>query len=308
MDLRGHNVNPRDSGQPDLTTRRRSKLSGVDHRPKDGGLITATPYSDVNVVVSLLLGNVRRILGDEFVGMYLYGSLATGDFDPAASDIDFLVVTKAEVSDAVLAHLREMHRQIGSGGTSYANRLEGSYIPLKAVRHYDNSNASHPSIGVDWEFGVGHHGPAWVLERHSLSRQGVVVSGPSPGTLIDSVSPRELRIAVTDLLRDFWQRQVDGADCRRPRAYQAFAILTLCRALYTLERGSLVSKRVAVEWARRSLEMEWVPHLDRAWLWRHDHAEDDMTDTLEFLRYALARSRPYWITPEREKTDMAGRG
>ncbi|PZR67363.1 MAG: hypothetical protein DLM66_11615 [Candidatus Dormiibacter spiritus] len=238
--------------------------------------------------------------------MYLHGSLATGDFDPAASDIDFLVVTKAELSRAVLARLREMHRQIGIGGTTYANRLEGSYIPLKALRRYDNSNASHPSIGVDWEFGVGHHGPAWVLERHSLSRQGVVVSGPSPTMLIDSVSPRELRIAVTDLLRDFWQRQVDGADWLRPRAYQAFATLTLCRALNMLECGTLVSKR-AVEWARQRLEMKWIPHLDRAWQWRHDHTEGDMTETLEFLRYALAQSRPSWIS-QPEKADMAGRG
>lgn len=271
-------------------------------------MIAVTPYSDVNVAVSLLLGNVRRILGVEFVGLYLYGSLAAGDFDPVASDIDFLVVTKAELSGGVLTQLREMHRQIGTGGTGYANRLEGSYIPVKALRHYDNSNASHPSIGVDWEFGVGHHGPAWVLERHSLSRQGVVVSGPSLGTLIDNVSPRELRIAVTDLVRDFWQRQVDGADWLRPRAYQAFAILTLCRALNTLECGTLVSKRVAVEWARQSLEMKWIPHLDRAWQWRHDHTKDDMTDTLEFLRYAIARSRPSWITPQPEKTDLAGRG
>nr|MDQ6899402.1 DUF4111 domain-containing protein [Candidatus Dormibacteraeota bacterium] len=197
--------------------------------------------------------------------------------------------------------LREMHRQIGSGGTSYANRLEGSYIPLKALRRYDYANASHPSIGVDWAFGVGHHGPAWVLERHSLSRRGVVVSGPLPEALIDPVSPQELRTAVTDLLRDFWQRQVDGADWLRPRAYQAFAMLTLCRALHMLESGTLVSKRVALEWACQSLEVKWIPYLNRAWLWRHDHSDDEMTDTLEFLRYALARSRPYWThSPARD--------
>ncbi|MDQ6900535.1 MAG: nucleotidyltransferase domain-containing protein, partial [Candidatus Dormibacteraeota bacterium] len=223
-------------------TRSRGKLSRVDHGRHDDGLIQMTPYPEVDLTVSLLLGSVQQILQDEFVGMYLYGSLATGDFDPVASDIDFLVATKAELAASLITQLREMHRQIGSGGTSHANRLEGSYIPLKALRRYDFSNASHPSIGVDWAFGVGHHGPAWVLERHSLSRQGVVVSGPLPEALIDPVSPQELRTAVTDLLRDFWQRQVDGADWLRPRAYQAFAMLTLCRALHTLESGTLVSK------------------------------------------------------------------
>jgi predicted nucleotidyltransferase len=52
-----------------------------------------TPYPDVNEVLLTLLDNVRAILGDYFTGMYLYGSLASGDFDPRRSDIDFLVVT-----------------------------------------------------------------------------------------------------------------------------------------------------------------------------------------------------------------------
>ena len=52
-----------------------------------------TPYPDVNEVLNLLLTNVKGILRDQFVGMYLYGSLSSGDFNPETSDIDFLVVT-----------------------------------------------------------------------------------------------------------------------------------------------------------------------------------------------------------------------
>jgi predicted nucleotidyltransferase len=52
-----------------------------------------TPYSDVNAVLQELLTAVQPILGRQFIGLYLYGSLAASDFHPNRSDIDFVVVT-----------------------------------------------------------------------------------------------------------------------------------------------------------------------------------------------------------------------
>ena len=51
-----------------------------------------TPYQDVNVFLNLLLSNIQSILGDHFIGLYLGGSLALGDFNPQRSDIDFVAV------------------------------------------------------------------------------------------------------------------------------------------------------------------------------------------------------------------------
>jgi len=43
------------------------------------------------------------------MGLYLYGSLTTGDFDPESSDIDLLAVTSSGVSGAEFEALRAMH-------------------------------------------------------------------------------------------------------------------------------------------------------------------------------------------------------
>ena len=51
-------------------------------------LIYPTSYPDINAVLDLLVLSVQTILGDCFVGLYLYGSLASGDFDLQRSDID----------------------------------------------------------------------------------------------------------------------------------------------------------------------------------------------------------------------------
>ena len=37
----------------------------------------------------------------------------------------------------------------------------------------------------------------------------------------------------------------------RPRKYQAYAILTMCRVLYTFKRGEIASKQQAASWAEK---------------------------------------------------------
>lgn len=252
-----------------------------------------TPYPDVNAVLRLLLEGVRAILGADLVGLYLYGSLSSGDFDPASSDIDFLVVTARELSGDTLAALRAMHARIATSGLPWATKLEGSYIPRTALRRHDRANARHPSIGVDWDFGIGQHGSDWVIQRHIMREQGVVVWGLPPRTVIDPVTPDELRAAAIDTVLDFWAAQTQGPEPEwlRPRAYQAFAILTMCRALYTAERGEVASKPVAAVWAGVALGRRWSPLVERALTWRHDARPDNMTEMISFIHYTVERCR-----------------
>ncbi len=50
---------------------------------------------DVREQVEGFVDAVRRVLGDNLIGVYLHGSLAMGAFNPRRSDVDLLVVTKA---------------------------------------------------------------------------------------------------------------------------------------------------------------------------------------------------------------------
>lgn len=227
-------------------------------------IVQPTPYPEVNAILHLLLGEARAILGEELVGMYLFGSLSWGDFDPGSSDIDFLVVTADALPDAMLAALARMHARVGASGLPWATKLEGVYMPRAALRRYDPTNARHPTIGVDWPFGVGQHNSSWIFQLHILRECGIVVCGPSPRTLIDPVTLDELRAVVIDNLRDYWARQVGDPERWRRRDYQAFAILTMCRTFYTLERGEVASKQVgrlghASSWGRPGCILSTAP-------------------------------------------------
>lgn len=249
-----------------------------------------TPYEEVNTILLFLLTNIQAILGPQLVGFYLYSSLSLGDFDPTSSDVDFLVVTAGEVSEELLEQLRAMHAAIASSGLPYAARLEGSYIPRQALRRYDPDHARHPTIGVDWPFQVGLHDSNWIIERHIVREHGVVVWGPGPQTLIDPVSPRELQAAVCQQLNNVWQSRLDDPEWLRPRDHQAFAVLTLCRALYTLQQGMVGSKPRAAAWAKE-MYPGWKPVIESAMSRRSQPEEDDLTATKAFLRDALMQAQ-----------------
>ena len=229
-----------------------------------------TPYADVNETLELLLARMRAILGAKLVGLYLYGSLAAGDFDPASSDVDFVAATAARLDDGKLAALWRMHAKMAANGGAWGKRLEGAYFPLDALRRHNPRDMRHPFLSSTTPFGVHELGWDWVINRHTLRERGVVVDGLGPATLIDPITREELTDAVRMVLRADWAGYLDDAELLRARNYQAFAIFTMCRALYALERGEFVSKSAAAAWAEEHLDAQWRPLVERARAWRAD--------------------------------------
>ena len=171
-------------------------------------------------------------------------------------------------------------------------RLEGVYLPPTALRRQDPDAGRCPTVGSDWDFTLGRPGPTWVLDRWVTREHGVIVAGPDPRELIDPIGPAELRAAVlASMLGDWAERLKPEADLAwlRPRNYQAFAVLTMCRDLYVLERGALVSKTAAATWAARRLGPPWAHLVERTLGWRADERPDDrhLPETMRFVAHAV---------------------
>ena len=74
----------------------------------------STGYAEVDAMLAELLAGVRGTLGPQLVGVYLDGSLATGDFTQHSSDIDVLVVTEGVLAEEVIAALGTMHARLAA--------------------------------------------------------------------------------------------------------------------------------------------------------------------------------------------------
>ena len=249
-----------------------------------------TPYPDINAVLHLLLTSVQAALGDHFVGMYLHGSLASGDFDPQRSDIDFVVVTAGALPSALIPALAALHTRMIDSGMQWATKLEGTYFPQQALRRYAPSDALYPSLN-EGSFYMGGHGSDWVIQSHILREQGIVLAGPAQRSLIDPVAPDDLRRAMRELLREWWAPMLHDTARLRSNEYQAYVILTMCRALYTLETGAVVSKPVAARWAQAALGARRAALIERALAWRPGMPLDMLAETLGMIQHTLERSQ-----------------
>jgi hypothetical protein len=250
-----------------------------------------TPYPEVNAVLDELCTRARAVLGDQFVGLTLYGSLASGDFDPATSDVDFVVVTTGELPARSIAAVADLHAAMLAAGGPWAMKLEGAYVPLRGLRRHDPAAPPCPCVN-EGRFQVAQLGSDWVIQRHLLREHGVTVAGPDLKDFIDPVAPDDLRWAVASELRDWWAPMLDQPDPRLPsREYQVYAVLTMCRALHTLHHGSIASKPVAARWAQATLDRRWAALIERALAESHGTRREDLAETLAFIRYAVERGQ-----------------
>jgi len=222
--------------------------------------------------------------------MYLEGSLANGDFDQA-SDVDFVVVTDQEISGELFVELQAMHDRIAMLDTPWAIQLEGSYVGHGALGRYDPDKALHPNIerGLGERLKMAHHDASWVIHLWILREQGIILIGPPPQSLIDPVSPADLRQAMQSLLPARSAPILQDPAIIKGRGYQSYIVLTFCRMLYTLQNGAVASKPSAASWAQEALDKQWRPLIERALIGRH-HPEEaaleaDVKGTLEFIRY-----------------------
>lgn len=255
-----------------------------------------TPYPEVNSILQELIERVRNILGSHFIGMYLDGSLTSADFDED-SDIDFVVVTDEDISRDLFLALQGMHDRIATIDSPFAVQLEGSYISQHGLRRFDPEHALHPNIerGEGERLKMVYHDDWWIIHRYVLRERGITIAGPAPQTLIDPVLPNDLRRAMLSLLKGWAMQILDNPNLINSRGYQSYVVLSLCRILYTLQQGDVVSKPVAAQWAKETLDGQWVSLIDRAWIGRHypqEKAEpEDIEGTLDLIRFILKHSQ-----------------
>jgi hypothetical protein len=258
-------------------------------------MIHPTPYPDANAILSALLADVQIILGSHFVGMYLDGSLANGDFDQS-SDIDFVVVTTEAISSEQFAALYALHERIAAGDSPWAIQLEGSYLSQAALRRHDPAAVLHPNLerGEGERLKLAEHDESWVTHRYILRNRGITLVGPPIQTLIDPVTPDALQCGMGTVLRG-WATQILHNPTRLEHpGGQSYTVLSLCRILYTVRHSDVVSKRIAAHWAIEQLDSRWVPLIEQALRTRHSgrwNAENrPIQATVAFIRYVLEQS------------------
>ena len=259
-----------------------------------------TPYPDINTILAELMTNERVILGDSYIGLYLLGSLAYGDFNPLTSDIDFLVVTDVPLPTETFYALKEMHAHLFASDVAWSQKLEGAYIPRENLRRHDPAHGPIPWLGVDGHFTLERLGSDWIIQRWILLEKGIAIYGPPLAGLIDPVRPDELREAVRASLHEWWSLPFPSPQRFKSGEYQAYAVLTMCRSLYVLEHGQVASKPEAARWAVETLGEPWAALIAAAAAWRPGMDFYQLDQTVGLIMATLKK----WGLSDGEKQNL----
>jgi hypothetical protein len=203
-----------------------------------------------------LLEQIQAVLEQEFVGLYLHGSLALGDFELTTSNIDFAVVTQDHLRAETIFKLEVMHTKLLKDHPETASMLEGAYIPPNIIRHHDKLTPAVPHVHGDG-FYIAQLEPHWVLNRAILREHGVTLAGPNPISLIDPIPLEARQQAIRDFLHEWWQPMLSDSTRLENAEYRVYTVQTMARALCTLETGEQLSKPGAIRWALEHLPVEW---------------------------------------------------
>jgi hypothetical protein len=247
--------------------------------------------------LTALLSSIRTdfpvLLGENLVGIYLWGSLTYDAFDERCSDVDAVVVTRrdpdgAEFSgiehwfDAALSRNRwtrklDVRFVIDGEFLDKTSRCCGFYP--HATRFTRHGSDGNPIIWLNVaECGI----TLWGREARRVAPE-------VPDRCLDDALLLELEYLKDDLAKNRGDRT--DASFR----HNAYAVLTAGRIMYTARHRALVSKRVAYEWALATVPPGLRPIAEAAWenrLAEHGKTTPELEENAAgFVRFAEEQAR-----------------
>jgi len=233
------------------------------------------PPSDptTHPVVVAVRDAIVEMVGRSLVGLSLYGSLATGDFEEHVSDIDLIAVLTDVPDASFLARLREMHARLAQAHPDWDDRIEVDYVSARGLAECRTRTTKIARISPGEPLHLVEAGRDFLLDWYPARRDGVALVGPPLDSLIPPIPEREYRDEVIAYLAGFRDRFDEDASVRS----QAYAILTMCRGFYSITARERLSKRRAGLRARRDFP-RWDLLIGRALGWRDGQWDPEQPD------------------------------
>jgi hypothetical protein len=207
-------------------------------------------------VLADLASGLAEALGDDLLGLYSHGSLVSGDFAPARSDIDVLAVVARPPDEAMLTAVAPVHASLESRHPAWRGRIEVETVALSTIAVLA-SDASFSPAGD----GDGHEMDAImrvspgealhllpatshrIVTWSTVRRTGRRLAGPDASEALPAMSEAVVRAALLDHVRD-WPSWVEGMTSV---GAQSYSVLSMCRAWCALVDGEQLSKRAAAD-------------------------------------------------------------
>ncbi|MHB8108187.1 MAG: aminoglycoside adenylyltransferase domain-containing protein [Candidatus Cryosericum sp.] len=218
----------------------------------DGALPDSRIPARLRLVLDTYVDALHEAFPERVYALSLYGSLALGGFVERTSDIDFVTVMVGQISEDDQIVIKALHQKL-CHINRWAFRLDGEYAELDQI---EAGELDTPCLFVADGRLAGRREiskAGWL----TLVQCGVSVIGPEPAAFVPDVQWADLEREMCYNLGVYWAPKAASHWLFLSSAWVAFAVLTLCRILYTMDRHAVTSKPAAAEYALGVLPPEW---------------------------------------------------
>jgi predicted nucleotidyltransferase len=231
--------------------------------------VAILPDPEVQQLLQRLAQRLPQQLPDTLIGLYLHGSLVTGDFNPGRSDIDLLVVLSSDLSDQDLQPLEAFHSQLDEDEPVWCGRIEVNYISLAGLQSFRTQPRLMARISPGEPLHLVRATRHYLLQWYMAWYSGIALFGPPPQDIMPSMDRAEFVEVVREHARN-WKGWIAEMNPDHAGSH-VYGVLTLCRALYSATTGEQVSKKQAAVWAATRLP-EWTSLIEWAVTWWYGSA------------------------------------
>ena len=256
--------------------------------------------SEVTEIVKNLMRESKKILGGNYIGFYLHGSLAIGGFNPKRSDLDFLIITKKGTPVQTKKELALLYLFV----SNKPYPIEMSILREKYLRIWEHPSSYDFHFSELWrgryERDLETNGSEYInaqvqkdpdLAAHIMItiERGICIDGRP----IEQTFPRIPREHfLSSILGDF-------EDCVEGMAINPiYSILNTIRVYWYLKEGVISSKEDAGIWGLDSLPIELKFTVEKA---IHCYADGERPyefnreELMAFTHYITKQVRAYLV-------------
>jgi predicted nucleotidyltransferase len=208
--------------------------------------------------------SVHAILQSDLIGIYLYGSLAMGCFNPISSDIDVILVVKERLSKEQGKEIIEYLKRV----CSKDNRIELSIVSADVIQ-----NPQYP-IMVDLHYEYWGNIFESETDKEVLSnlyttkKRGYCVWGEPIGKVFSKIPAQyHVRSMIEDI--ENTRKYLHEKPERIGYDVQVYWVLGSCRVLAFIREETVLSKLEGGQWGLAHLPQEYHSLVEQA-LFRYE--------------------------------------
>jgi len=237
---------------------------------------------DLSNLLQVMATDFPAILAEDLVGIYLWGSLTSNAFDATCSDVDSIVVTQRDLDDRDFSELDEWFRN-KKGQNRWVERID-----MRFVVENEFLDKTSRCCGFYHHTGklVRHGSDGNPIIWLNIAQSGITLWGKDAKLIVPQVSDECLNEALLLELNYLKEGLTSKVGDRSGKAfiYNAYAVLTACRILYSAHHRTLVSKGQAYTWAIETVPPTWRAVIGTA---KENRLKNSGSTTLKLERDAI---------------------